>query len=522
VARVLQEAALASRRRFLQRAALLGTAAFLHPLAAGATARARFAAYPFSLGVASGSPRPEGVVLWTRLAPRPLEGGGMAPEALEVRWDVASDEAFKRIVRDGAATASPGNAHAVHVEVDGLAPGREYFYRFLCGGETSAAGRTRTAPEAGRGDDRLRFAFASCQQYEQGYFVAHRHLAEENADLVVFLGDYIYESSWGRDHVRKHGAAEPTTLDEYRNRYGLYKSDRDLQKSHAAAPWLVTWDDHEVENDYADDRSEELDPSFLKRRAAAYQAFLEHMPLRRSVLLEGGGIRLYGRHAWGSLATIHMLDDRQYRSHQACPKAGRGGGNVVGADCGARLDPARTMLGAAQERWLDEGLGQSKALWNVIAQQTLFAPAARKGDKGLAYWTDGWDGYPAARERLMRSIVERRASNPIVLSGDVHACYAANLHADLHRPDSPLVATEFCGTSITSQGPSERSVLAMLESNPHIRYANPVDRGYSIVDLRRDRLDGRLRAVETVKRPDAPISTVAEVTLQEGRPGIPK
>jgi alkaline phosphatase D len=446
----------------------------------------------------------------------------MAPEALEVRWEVAGDEGFKGVVRSGATLANPANAHAVHVEAQGLAPGREYFYRFLCGGETSGVGRTRTAPEAGRGDDHMRFAFASCQQYEQGYFVAHRHLAEENPDLVIFLGDYIYESSWGRDHVRKHGSAEPATLEEYRNRYGLYKSDPDLKKSHAAAPWIVTWDDHEVDNDYADDRSEELDPSFLKRRAAAYKAFLEHMPLRRSVLLEGGGIRLYDRHAWGSLAQFHLLDDRQYRSHQACPKAGRGGGNVVGVDCTARLDPARTMLGAAQERWLDEGLSQSKALWNVIAQQTLFAPASSKGDKGVRYWTDGWDGYPAARERLLKSIVERRASNPVVLSGDVHACYAADLHAQPDRPDSPVVATELCGTSITSQGPSERTVLGIVENNPHIRYANPYARGYSWVELRRDRMDGRLRAVETVKRPDAAISTAAEATWQEGKPGLPK
>jgi len=319
--------------------------------------------------------------------------------------------------------------------------------------------------------------------------------------------------------VRKHGSPKPATLEEYRNRYGLYKSDRDLQKSHAASPWLVTWDDHEVENDYADDRSEALDPAFLKLRAAAYQAFLEHMPLRRSVLLEGGGIRLYDRHAWGSLATIHMLDDRQYRSHQVCPKPGRGGGNVVGAECTERLDPARTMLGAAQERWLDEGLAQSKAVWNVIAQQTLFAPAARKGDQGLLYWTDGWDGYPAARERLVKSIVDRRPRNPIVLSGDVHAAYAAYVHARPGEPDSPVVATEFCGTSITSQGPSDRTVQGILASNPHIRFANPNDRGYSIAELRRDRLDGRLRAVETVKRADAPIRTAAETSLQEGQPG---
>jgi alkaline phosphatase D len=339
---------------------------------------------------------------------------------------------------------------------------------------------------------------------------------------VIFLGDYIYESSWGRDHVRKHGAAEPATLDEYRNRYGLYKMDRDLQASHAAAPWIVTWDDHEVDNDYAGDRSEELDPAFLERRAAAYKAFLEHMPLRRSVLLEGGGMRLYDRHAWGSLAQIHLLDDRQYRSHQVCAKPGRGGGNVVAGDCTARLDPARTMLGTAQERWLDEGLSQSRSLWNVVAQQTLFAPAARQGDKGLMHWTDGWDGYPAARERLLKSIADRRPSNPIVLSGDVHACYAADLHAQPGRPDSPVIATEFCGTAISSQGPSARTVAGILANNPHIRYANAIHRGYSIIDLRRDRLEGRLRGVETVKRADSPISTVVEVTMPQGKPGLPR
>lgn len=446
----------------------------------------------------------------------------MAPETLEVKWEVASDESFGRILQGGTARAHPANAHAVHVEVEGLAPAREYFYRFLCGGEASAIGRTRTAPEAGRGDDRMRFAFASCQQYEQGYFVAHRHLAEEDVDLVIFLGDYIYESSWGREHVRKHGSAEPATLEEYRDRYGLYKSDRDLQKSHAAAPWIVTWDDHEVDNDYADDRSEELDPAFLERRAAAYKAFLEHMPLRRSALLDGGGIRLYDRHAWGSLAQVHLLDTRQYRSHQACTKAGRGGGNVVGDDCTTHLDASRTMLGTAQERWIDEGLAQSKALWNVIAQQTLFAPAASQGDKGRRFWTDGWDGYPAARERLLRSIADRRPSNPLVLSGDVHACYAANLHAQPDRPDSPIIATEFCGTSISSQGPSARTVAGILATNPHIRYGDAVHRGYSIVDLRRGRLDGRLRGVETVKRADSPISTVTEVTMPQGKPGLPK
>ena len=506
-----------ARRRFLAGAA----AAFLLPGLARAARPPRFSAFPFSLGVASGSPRTDGVVIWTRLAPQPLEGGGMQPETVDVRWEVADDAAFRRIVRKGSALAAPGNAHAVHVEVEGLAPGRGYHYRFLCGDAASPTGRTRTAPEDGKGDERLRLAFASCQQYEQGYFVAHRHLADEDADLIAFLGDYIYESSWGRDHVRKHGSAEPVTLDEYRARYALYKSDADLQKSHACAPWIVTWDDHEVDNDYAANRSEELDPQFPLRRAAAYKAFLEHMPLRRSVLVEGGGIRLYDRHAWGGLATLHVLDDRQYRSHQACPRAGRGGGNVVGAACSERLDPARTMLGAAQERWLGEGLAQSKSRWNVIAQQTLFAPAGRVNGKGsLVHWTDGWDGYPAARARLLKSIAEGKPGNPLVIGGDVHATYAAHLHADPARPDSPRVATEICGTSISSQGPSASMLAGIVAANPHIVFADGEARGYVVVDIGREGASARLRAVETVKRADAPIATRYTGVIEAGRAGI--
>jgi len=446
----------------------------------------------------------------------------MDPEPVEVRWEVADDEGFKRIVRRGSALASPANVHAVHVEVEGLSPAREYHYRFLAGGATSATGRTRTAPERGKADERLRLAFASCQHYEQGFFVAHRHLAAENVDLVAFLGDYIYESSWGRDHVRKHNAPEPVSLAEYRNRYALYKSDADLQRAHAAAPWIVTWDDHEVDNDYANDRSEDLDPSFLARRAAAYKAFLEHMPLRRSVLLEGGGIRLYDRHEWGSLATIHVLDNRQYRSHQACPKRNRGGSNVVGGDCTARLDPQHTMLGDAQERWLDEGLEQSRARWNLIAQQSLFAPAGRLAAKGVVHWTDGWDGYPAARERLMKSLAQRRASNPLVIGGDVHATYVANLRAQPERPGSPVIATEFCGTSITSQGPNVKMFQAILDANPDIVYGNSAARGYVVLELTRGRAEVRLRGVETVKQADAGISTVASFGVEDGRPGTGK
>ncbi len=509
-----------ARRQFLARAAALGAAAFLRPAGARAASKARFASYPFTLGVASGAPREDGFVIWTRLAPRPIEGGGMDPEGVAMRWEVASDESFSRVVCQGSVDALPDHAHAVHVEVEGLDPARGYFYRFLAGGEASPVGHSRTAPAAGRGDQHLRLAFASCQHYEQGYFTAHRHLAAEGVDLVAFLGDYIYESSRARGRIRQHANAEPHTLAQYRDRYAQYKADADLQKSHAAAPWIVTWDDHEVDNDYANDRSEDLDPDFLARRAAAYRAFLEHMPLRRSVLLANGGMRIYDRHTWGRLATIHVLDDRQYRSHQVCPPPGRGGSTTVGAECRERLDPDRTLLGAEQERWIDAGLAASRGAWNVIAQQTLFVPGAQMTDKGPIYWTDAWDGYPAARERLLRSILERRPANPVIIGGDVHATYVSDVHAKVDDAASPIVAAEFCGTSITSHGPNPKLFNAIMAANPHIRYGNATQRGYIVLDIGEKLLEARLRVVDTVKKPDSSISTAARWDVDSGTPGV--
>ena len=365
-------------------------------------------------------------------------------------------------------------------------------------------------------------ALGSCQQYEQGHFVAHRHLAAEDADLVVFLGDYIYESSWGREHVRKHHRPEPRTLPDYRDRYALYKSDPDLQKSHAAAPWIVTWDDHEVDNDYANDRSEDLDPDFLARRAAAYKAFYEHMPLRRSVLLAGGGMRIYGALDWGGLARFHILDDRQYRSHQACPRPGRGGSTNVGSACTERLDPKLTLLGGTQEQWLDESLGSSRAQWNVIVQQTLFVPAGRRTAKDeLVHWTDSWDGYPAARERLLRSLIERRPGNPVIVGGDVHAAIMAQVHAEPANAASPVVAAEIVTTSITSQG-FAAMIGGIASENPHIRYAESEKRGYVMLDINPARLTARHRGVDTVKRTDSGVATIDSGVIESGRPGIQK
>ncbi|QJR15819.1 alkaline phosphatase D family protein [Usitatibacter palustris] len=507
-----------SRRVFVARALALAAASLWRPVAAAPDVRVKFSADPFSLGVASGSPRLDSVALWTRLAPQPLTGGGLDPDPIEVRWEVASDDKFARILRRGTATALAENAHSVHVEVDGLGPARWYYYRFLAGDAESPTGRTRTAATTGRGDDRLRLAFASCQQYEQGYFTAYRHLAKDAPDLVAFLGDYIYESSWGRDHVRKHGTPEPKTLADYRNRHALYRGEADLQLAHACAPWIVTWDDHEVENDYANDRSEDLDPQFLVRRAAAYRAYFEHMPLRPSVRREGGEVRLYDRFNWGTLAAIHVLDDRQYRSHQVCPKPGKGGATTVGASCTQRLDESLTLLGREQERWLDESLAKSEARWNLIAQQTLIAPAGMAGKNGIEHWTDGWDGYPAARDRLLGSIATHKPRNPVVISGDVHANYVANLRAGA-RPDGAIIATEFCGTSITSQGPDPKRVQARRDGNPDILLADGGQRGYGLLEITKTSVEAKLRVVESVKVRDAGISTAATFQVDEGRAG---
>jgi alkaline phosphatase D len=510
------------RRQFLSGALTLGAASLARPLVRHGWAQTRVASSPFTLGVASGYPLPSGVVLWTRLAPAPLQpGGGMPPEVVGVEWEVATDERMGAVVQRGTATATPGWAHAVHVEVDGLEPGRWYWYRFRTGSEVSPVGRTRTAPAVTAAVERLRFAFGSCQQYEHGHYGAYHRMLADDLDLVVFLGDYIYESSWGRNHVRTHGAPEPHTLDDYRVRHALYKTDQDLQAAHAAYPWIVTWDDHEVANDYADDRSQQAHPRewFLARRAAAYKAYYEHMPLRRQMVPLGPHMRLYHRVGFGSLAQFHMLDDRQYRSPQACPPPGRGGATTV-EECAERVAPARTLLGEVQERWLETGLDHSRASWNVIAQQTLMAQVDLKPGPGQRFWTDGWDGYPAARRRLLDYLGQRKPSNPVVIGGDVHAFWVADLRADFEDPRSPVVASEVVGTSITSQNTrTQADVDARLADNPHLRFGDPTRRGYVRVEVTPQRMQVDLRAMRSVTQPRAAADTLATFVIETGRPG---
>ncbi|TSA11521.1 MAG: alkaline phosphatase [Betaproteobacteria bacterium] len=506
--------------------------AFLQALAAIAAARAspllraqspvRFVDDPFRLGVASGYPRPDGAVIWTRLAPDITQtNGGLDPVAVPVRWEVARDEKFASIAASGSVDALQQAAHSVHVEPAGLGADRWYWYRFIAGGAASPVGRMRTAPAADAATARLRFAFASCQQYEQGWYSAYRHMQGDDLDLVVFLGDYIYESSWGRDHVRKHDRAEPYTLQDYRARYALYKSDADLQAAHQAYSWILTWDDHEVDNDYANDRPEDGMPAaqFLLRRAAAYQAYYEHMPLPSSMRPVGSGMRIHTSLAWGRLANFHVVDGRQYRDHQVCPSR-RGGSNVVDPEsCREIRDASRTLLGAEQEAWLDRGFAATRAQWNILAQQTLMARLDRRPGDGQRFWTDGWDGYPAARKRLLESMAARKLANPIVIGGDVHMHYVADLKADFDDEKSPVVASEFCGTSITSQGPSQKSVDALLPENPHIKLARSDHRGYVRASVGGGTFSAELIALDTVKRQESKASVLARFVVEDGRPG---
>ena len=502
------------RRRFLEVLAALGVS---QTLPACATDRkVSFDSYPFMLGVASGYPSPSGVVLWTRLM-------GLKPLEIPVRWEVAADEAMRQVILSGETTAAPAWAHSARVEVQGLEPDRWYWYRFTAGDARSPIGRTRTAPAAAAPAQRLRFAFASCQQYEQGFFGAYRHIVADQPDLIAFLGDYIYESSWGSDLVRSHDATEPYSLADYRARHALYRSDPDLQAAHAACPWIVTWDDHEVDNDYADDRPEDGmgREEFLRRRAAAYRAYFEHMPLPQAMRPDGARMRIYTHVDWGTLARFFVLDDRQYRSWHACPRPGwRGGSNTVDvSECTRLASPARSILGRAQERWLDGRLAASRAQWNVIAQQTRMAQMDELPGPGRRAWTDSWDGYPAARQRLLDSIAARKIQNPVVIGGDIHAFNVCQLKADFADPRSAVVASEFVGTSITSQGWPQERINEYLPDNPHVLYADSRYRGYVRVELDAKLWKADLRAMQTVQRRDAPCFTLASFVVEDGKAG---
>ena len=519
-----------SRRKFL---GTLGGASAVLIFAPSIIARAALGTWksnPFTLGVASGAPRPDGFVLWTRLAPDPLDDnretpGGMSGGNVEIAYEISHDPKMQRILHRGVAIAEKTYAYSVHCDVRGLPPGRPYWYRFMAGDAVSPIGRAMTLPARGAHIDRLRFAYFSCSNYEHGYFSAYRHAADEEPDLAIFLGDYIYEYiDTKHSLVRRHsGGAESRTLAQYRNRYAQYRTDPDLQQIHAVCPSLITWDDHEVQNDYADKWSQTFDDplDFYVRRAAAYQAFYEHMPVPPQHAPHGPAMQVYGRHEIGDLLTLNMLDGRQYRSREACyGKPDKGRGHLESdASCPERLDAARSLLGQKQENWLFASLAKSRTRWNILAQDVMMAQFKQKNKSGeVQFWTDDWNGYPQGRARVLQHIHDSRVPNPVVITGDIHSFWANDLK--LGDADSAPVAAELIGTSVSAIAPDYDTFAAFLPDNPHVKFFESRKRGYVSVELSSDRLLAHFRTVSDVTASDASVDTLSSFTVESGRPGI--
>ncbi|WP_158915400.1 alkaline phosphatase [Caulobacter sp. S45] len=512
-----------------RRGVLAGMAA---GLAAPAIVRAQtlFVDTPFQLGVASGDPSPDGFVIWTRLAPRPLEQhGGMPMAPVEVDYEVAADERFKTVVAKGSTLARPELGHSVHVEIAGLQPHRPYWYRFHIGRERSLTGRARTLPAPGSALERVRFVAGGCQNYEQGLYTAYRHVAEEDLDFFWHYGDYIYEeraTPTATDHasglpippIRVHVGDEPYSLDDYRLRYAQYKLDTDLQAAHAAHSWWVTWDDHEIDNNWASQWDQDGTPPeiFNLRRQAAAQAYYENMPLRKTSFPHGTAIQIFRRAAYGDLLNAHFLDTRQFRMDQPC-------GDNFKPVCPEALASDRTIMGAEEERWLFDGLAKSPTRWNLIANQVMMMPLDRRyADQHEAIWNmDSWAGYPAARKRLLDHIEAHDIKNVVVATGDEHQNYAGELRSG-GRPDGKTLAVEFVATSISSGGDGSdlrKGSDVILANNPHLKFVND-QRGYAVCDVGRDVWKTDFRVVDAVSRPSAKIATRASFAVERGAPGL--
>lgn len=465
-------------------------------------------ANPFTLGIASGDPLTDSVILWTRLT----VPDGRFDDAVPVTWEVSLDETFADLVTSGVVGARADDGHSVHVDATGLAPGTWYRYRFRAGGFASAMGRTRTMPSADDAAAELVLASASCQSWDGGYYAAHRDIAASGVDLVLWLGDYIYEYAGGTGDAgatRQHPPLEATTIEQYRDRYALYKSDEDLQAAHAAAPWLVMWDDHEVENNAAGDQSEDVSvpaAEFRARRAAAYRAWWEHQPVRLP-RPDGADFTVYRSFQAGALATFILLDGRQYRSDQAC------GDKTLSLDppCPEVTAPGRTMLGDVQEAWFDAQLAASTATWNVLGNQVVLTDAT-VGGAVLNY--DQWDGYPEARGRLVRSIVEQGRSSTVVVTGDIHLAGVGKVRG----PDGAQVAVELITTSISSPGNVPVALESAITALPDVQWGELRHRGWTRHEITPAAWTATYRIVDDVRDPKSAVSTAATFLVEPGRP----
>jgi len=457
-----------------------------------------------------------------------------AASDVSVTWEVADDEGFKVNRRTGQVVALAVLAHSVHLELDQLESDRWYFYRFQIGDAQSTVGRTKTLPHPEAVVQKLRVAYASCQRWEHGYFSAYDHMCKENLDLVLFLGDYIYEYAGAANAVRLPSGGWVNSLSDYRDRYALHRSEKGLQAMHAQCPWLITWDDHEVSNDYAGlvrGQSGNIGFDFVAQRARAYQAFYEHMPLRVSALTKsieglasGAELRIYGQVAYGKLANIYLLDDRQYRDRQVCNRnEAYGSGWVDTALCEEWFNPNRTLLGAEQSQWLDQSFAKAKSdarTWNVIAQQTIFGRRDFKLGAGYSLWNDGWDGYSAARQSMTQSMQNHALKNPVLLGGDVHENWVGHVMADAYKDESAKIGVEFCGAGITARSAGNSRLAARLAENPHFIFADSERKGYGVVEFTAKQIQTELRVVDDVRQPQTKIETLAKFTVEAGVPQV--
>ncbi|MFD5243690.1 alkaline phosphatase D family protein [Amycolatopsis sp. NPDC058340] len=515
-----------------RRAVLLGGAAAVSAAALSSTvpswANARTLAAapaihdPFQLGVASGDPLPDSVVLWTRLAPAPLNPdgfGGMPDASYTVDWELANDQAFSSIVQRGTATAARASGHSVHIEPAGLEPGREYFYRFKTSGYISPVGRTRTAPAAGAAVNQLKYCFSSCQHWEEGWYHSYKGMLADNPELVLFLGDYMYERKSGRAAADRNPrrlafTEDVTTLAQYRARHAQHKTDADLQNAHAMAPWVVVFDDHEVMNNWNGTTS----PATADRKAAGFQAFYENMPIRSTAKPSGASIRLYRQFTWGNLARFHMLDTRQYRNAQVPDPSGS-----AGPSCTDMRSTSRSILGTTQEAWLLKALETHPAKWDFLGQQVFFATRDGDGNKATCESPDSWQGYEASRDRIAKGIVDRKVPNPIVLTGDVHRHWAADLRRDYFNHSDPVFGSELVTTSVTSNSDTATDPTSTwLSNNPHIKYCRG-KRGYVRVTASQTQMRADFMTVSDTSEYDFSKVTLAadrSYVVEAGKPGL--
>ncbi|CAL99405.1 alkaline phosphatase D [Saccharopolyspora erythraea NRRL 2338] len=469
----------------------------LSPAQAHAAARELGATWdepPFTLGVASGDPLPDGVSLWTRLAPQPLADSQPLPDTVEVEWVVATDPELSNRVASGTAPARAEFGHSVHVDVGGLEPGRRYFYRFAARGRSSRLGRTRTAPVGPL--ERVRFAAANCQAFHDGFYAAHRGIAAEDVDFVVHLGDYIYEHGQvGGEHVRDHEGPEAFTLTDYRRRHALYKGDPSLRAAHAAHPWFLTWDDHEVVNDYS---GTEPSKPFRERRAAAYQAWFEHMPVRSA---NAQAPRVHQQRHWGDLLELTILDLRQYRSAQNLPNG--------------------TILGREQKDWLKQRVDAAPDSWHCWVNSIMLSQLAQPG--GGYYFTDQWDGFLAERREVLTHVHDSGMPDLVVVTGDWHSAFVDDVRPDFDDPDSPVIGTEFTAHSVSSSAYdaewNRTNGPVMGGANPHLKYFEGDRYGYDVHEVTPRRWSTHMRVVADRDDPRSPVSTLTTFHVDRGRPG---